>query len=173
MLFRTEKGRFKMAEKEKMETKEKAEAEVKVGAEKVKLLQEHLKASKISGFGIQDFENEVHAQAFRSNLPVAGQNLPFMILLDDSVYTIIQVQVAAAIAIGDKKTKICEDLNELNDQYRMLKYNVDEMGNVLLTCCIPAGLEHFDPALVIAILNQIQGHLSAVYPTIMEKIWKK
>ena len=162
-----------MAEKEKIATKEKAEAEVKVGAEKVKLLQEHLEASKISGFGIQDLENEVHAQAFRSNLPVAGQNLPFMILLDDSVYTIIQVQVAAAIAVGDKKTKICEDLNELNDQYRMLKYNVDEMGNVLLTCCIPAGLEHFDPALVIAILNQIQGHLSAVYPTIMEKIWKK
>ena len=77
-----------MAEKEKIATKEKAEAEVKVGAEKVKILQEHLEASKISGFGIQDFENEVHAQAFRSNLPVAGQNLPFMILLDDSVYTI-------------------------------------------------------------------------------------
>jgi hypothetical protein len=25
----------------------------------------------------------------------------------------------------------------------MLKYSVDEAGNVLLTCCIPAGLDHF------------------------------
>lgn len=54
----------------------------------------------------------------------------------------------------------------------MLKYSVDEAGNVLLTCCIPAGLDHFDAPLVVAILNQIQGHLSAVYPTIMEKLWK-
>ena len=45
--------------------------------------------------------------------------------------------------------------------------------NVLLTCCIPAGLDHFDAPLVVAILNQIQGHLNAVYPTIMEKLWKK
>ena len=38
-----------MAEKEKIATKEKAEAEVKVGAEKVKLLQEHLEASPMRG----------------------------------------------------------------------------------------------------------------------------
>ena len=73
----------------------------------------------------------------------------------------------------EKKATVCEELNALNDQYRMLKYSVDEAGNVLLTCCIPAGLDHFDAPLVVAILNQIQGHLNAVYPTIMEKLWKK
>ena len=166
------KGDLKMEDKKTAE-KETTAAEVRVGIEKAEAFKKHLEEAKISGFGIQDFQNEVHAQAFRSNLPVAGQNLPFMILLDDSVYTMIQVQVASAIAAGDKKAQVCEYLNRLNDQYRMLKYNVDEGGNVLLTCCIPAGLDHFDPALVIAILNQMQGHLIAVYPTIMEALWKK
>mgnify|MGYP000985529925 FL=1 len=152
---------------------ETAVPEVKVGVEKVALFKKHLEDAKISGFGIQDFKDDVHSQAFRSNLPVAGQNLPFMILFDDSVYTIIQVQVAAAIVTKEKKATVCEELNALNDQYRMLKYSVDEAGNVLLTCCIPAGLDHFDAPLVVAILNQIQGHLNAVYPTIMEKLWKK
>ena len=63
-----------------------------------------------------------------------------MILFDDSVYTIIQVQVAAAIVTKEKKATVCEELNALNDQYRMLKYSVDEAGNVLLTCCILRGL---------------------------------
>ncbi|MFR6110579.1 MAG: hypothetical protein ACLUIQ_03555 [Dialister invisus] len=40
----------------------------------------------------------------------------------------------------EKKATVCEELNALNDQYRM-KYSVDEAGNVLLTCCI-AGLDH-------------------------------
>ena len=166
-------GAYKMAENKNTVKAETAVPEVKVGIEKVALFKKHLEDAKISGVGIQDFKDDVHSQAFRSNLPVAGQNLPFMILFDDSVYTIIQVQVAAAIVTKEKKATVCEELNALNDQYRMLKYSVDEAGNVLLTCCIPAGLDHFDAPLVVAILNQIQGHLNAVYPTIMEKLWKK
>ena len=42
-----------------------------------------------------------------------------------------------------------------------------------LTCCIPAGVPHFEPALVIAILNQIQGLLTATYPEIMKHLWEK
>lgn len=165
-------GDLKMADK-KNEVKAAATPEVQVGIKKVEAFKKYLEEAKIEGFGLQDFENDVHAQAFRSNLPVAGNNLPFMILLDDSVYTMLQVQVAANIVTAEKKAFVCEYLNELNDQYRMLKYNVDEAGNVIMTCCIPAGLDHFEPALVIAILNQVQGHLSALYPTIMEKLWKK
>lgn len=155
------------------ETKNVQTAEVKVAAEKVAAFQKYLEDNKIGGFGLQDFQNDVHAQAFRSNLPVEGQNLPFMILLDDSVYTMLQVQVATSIATGEKRAKICEYLNDLNEQYRMLKYSADAAGNVLLTCCIPAGVPHFEPALVIAILNQIQGHLNALYPEIMKHLWEK
>lgn len=140
---------------------------------KVAAFQKYLEENKISGFGLQDFQNDVHAQAFRSNLQVEGTNLPFMILLDDSVYTMLQVQVAAGLAQGDKREKICSFLNDLNEQYRMLKFSADAAGNVLLTCCIPAGVPHFEPALVIAILNQIQGLLTATYPEIMKHLWEK
>lgn len=155
------------------EKKAAAAADVKVAAEKIAAFQKYLEENQIGGFGLQDFQNEVHAQAFRSNLPVEGQNLPFMILLDDSVYTMLQVQVATSIAVGEKREKICAYLNDLNEQYRMLKYSADAAGNVLLTCCIPAGVPHFEPALVIAILNQIQGHLNALYPEIMKQLWAK
>lgn len=161
----TEKGDRQMAEI-------KAES-VKVAEEKIAAFQKYIEDNNIHGFALQDFRNAVHAQAFRSNLAVEGQNLPFMILLDDSVYTILQVQIAASIARGEKREKICAYLNDLNEQYRMLKYTADAAGNVLLTCCIPAGVPHFEPALVIAILNQIQGHLNAVYPEIMKKLWEK
>lgn len=150
-----------------------AVAEAQVGIKKAEALQKYLAENKIEGFGIQKFPDDVHSHAFRSNLPVAGTNLAFMILLDDSVYAMIQVQVASNLITEDKKAFVCTELNKLNDQYRMLKYHVDEGGNILLSCSIPSGLEHFDPVLLIAILNQIQGHLNAIYPELMERLWKK
>lgn len=150
-----------------------ASAEAQVGIKKAEALQKYLAENKIEGFGLQNFQDDVHSHAFRSNLPVAGTNLAFMILLDDSVYTLIQVQIAANLVTEEKKAFVCEELNKLNDQYRMLKYNVDETGNILLSCSIPSGLEHFDPVLIIAILNQLQGHLNAIYPELMARIWKK
>ena len=86
------KGEHKMAEQKKT-----AAVEVKVAAEKVAAFQKYLEENKISGFGLQDFQNDVHAQAFRSNLQVEGTNLPFMILLDDSVYTMLQVRSQPAL----------------------------------------------------------------------------
>ncbi len=90
-----------------------------------------------------------------------------MILLDDSVYTLIQVQVAANLIVEDKNAFVREELKKLNNQYCMLKYSVDKVGNILLPCSILSGLGNFDLALIIAILNQIQVHLSVIYPEVM------
>ena len=162
------KGEHKMAEQKKNEA-----VEVKVAAEKVAAFQKYLEENKISGFGLQDFQNDVHAQAFRSNLQVEGTSLPFMILLDDSVYTMLQVQVAAGLAQGDNREKIGSFLNDLNEQYRMLKFSADAAGNVRLPCCIPPGVQHLGPALIVAILNQLPGLLTATYPEIMKHLWEK
>jgi hypothetical protein len=62
-------GAYKMAENKNTVKAETAVPEVKVGVEKVALFKKHLEDAKISGFGIQDFKDDVHSQAFRSNLP--------------------------------------------------------------------------------------------------------
>lgn len=109
---------------EKDEIKVMAEAtaaEAQVGIKKAEALRKYLAENKIEGFGIQNFQDDVHSHAFRSNLPVAGTNLAFMILLDDSVYTLIQVQIAANLVTEEKKTFVCEELNKLNDSMEMME----------------------------------------------------
>ncbi len=49
-----------------------AAAEAQVGIKKAEALQKYLAENKIEGFGIQNFQDDVHSHAFRSNLPVAG-----------------------------------------------------------------------------------------------------
>lgn len=164
-----------MSEKKAEETKDmkKEEAtEIMVAKEKAAKLQAYLEQAKISGIEMHEVQDAVHSHVFRSNLPVRGQDRPFMILIDDSVYTLIRIEVAARIATAKKKPGVAAYLDDLNNEYRMLKYNSDEAGNLVLTCCIPSGIDQFDPSLLIALVNQIQGHLEAVYPDIMKHLWE-
>ncbi|MFC2741263.1 hypothetical protein [uncultured Selenomonas sp.] len=156
---------------EKKDVKKEAATESMVAKEKAAKLQAYLVQEKISGIEMHKAEDAVHSHVFRSNLPLRGQDLPFMILVDDSVYTLIQIEIAARIVTAEKKPAVTSYLDGLNNEYRMLKYNSDEAGNLLLTCCIPSGVEQFDPSLIVALVNQIQGHLEAVYPDIMKHLW--
>ena len=140
---------------------------------KAAVFKAYMEAEQISGVDLHEAGDAAHAHVFRSNLPVQGQSLPFMILVDDSVYTVIQLEVAAQIVTEEKKERVAVYLNALNDEYRMLKYSSDAAGNVLLTCSIPSGVEQFEPALIAALLNQIQEHLNEVYPDLMAKLWSK
>lgn len=144
-----------------------------VAATKAAAFRTYIEKENIGGVQEHEAGDAVHSHVFRSNLPVQGQSLPFMILIDDSVYTLIQVEIAAQLVTAEKKPGVAVYLNDLNDQYRMLKYGSDEMGNVLLTCSIPSGIDQFDPSLIVALLNQIQGHLNALYPDVMAKLWSK
>lgn len=80
-----------------------------------------------------------------------------MILLDNSVYTLLQFQAAVGAVKPEKKEKLSAYFNDLNNQYRMLKFTCDAAGNVLLSVSIPAGAPHFEPALVIALLNEVEN----------------
>lgn len=156
---------------EEKESAEKATEESLVAEEKAKVFRDYLEKEQITGVEMHEAGEGGQTKVFRSNFPVRGQSLPFMILIDDSVYTLIQVEIAAQVVTEEKKARFLAYLNDLNDQYRMLKYNSDAGGNVLLTCSVPSGVRGFDPALLVALLNQIQGHLNAVYPAIMRELW--
>ncbi len=155
--------------KEEKQTKQ--EAAVNVADKKLEEFRKFVDDNKITGFAVEDWPAGGHV--FRSHLPVAGQSLPFGILFDDSVYAIIQIQLGAGMANGEKAEKVHGILNQLNLQYRMLKFSSDANGNVLLSCIVAAGLSHFEPALVIAILNSIQEELNENYPDILKQLCAK
>ena len=150
-------------------TEEKA-VEISVVQKKDKAFQEYLDSHKISGFGKQYAGENGEVVIYRSNLQIKGNTIPFMILLDNSVYTLLQFQAAVGAVKPEKKEKLSAYFNDLNNQYRMLKFTCDAAGNVLLSVSIPAGAPHFEPALVIALLNEVEKLLDQEYDHLMAKL---
>lgn len=148
-------------------TKENNEKEVTVLESKLEALKQYIEERKITGF--QVLEPNDNVRILRSNLLIEAQTLPLFIILDNTVYSLIQVAVAK-VPEG-KKAHVFEYANEMNDRYGMLKYNINKADELVVTFSIPAGNDKFDPALVFALLDQIKQHLETEYTQLMKNIW--
>ena len=144
--------------------------EEKMNAKTLKL-KEFFKANKMEMFQDQNVGDEAETTIFRSRMQVKGQLLPFAILIDRTVYTLIQVQLAPAVATGDAFVKIAKFMNDCNNRYRLFKFTISEAGDLLINATLTFQDEKFEPALLNAILAEIVKFLDAEYPALMEKVW--
>ena len=136
-------------------------------------LKEFFAENKIECFQVEERNDENETAVFRSLMQVKGQTLPFAILLDKSVYGLLQVRLAPEIIKGDVLAKVANYLNEMNNNYRVYKFVVTNEGDLLLNACIVSKDDAFDPALVNAIIAETVKFLEAEYASIMAKIWKE
>lgn len=140
---------------------------------KIEKMQEFLTENKIECFEVQTLEDERHTSIFRSRMEVKGQILPMAILMDDSVYVLIQVQIAPQVITGEKLAAMAEIINNMNNNVRLFKFTVSEKGDFMLNACMTAETDTFNPALLNALLTETLRFLEAQYGNIMEVIWKK
>lgn len=138
---------------------------------KVAAFEQYLADNKVEGFASRVVNDQLNSVVFHSNLAVKGQNLPVAVIIDDSVYTMIQVQVIGDAGSQKSLQELAVYANELNQTYRMLKYMVTPEGHLALSCCVASDHDKFEPKLVIGILDQILQHLNQEYPNFMRKIW--
>ena len=136
-------------------------------------LKDFFAENKIECFQVEERNDENETAVFRSLMQVKGQTLPFAVLIDKSVYALLQVQLAPTIIKGDVLSKVAAYLNEMNNNYRVFKFVVTNEGDLLLNACVVSKDDNFDPALVNAIIAETVKFLEGEYASIMAKIWKE
>lgn len=140
-------------------------AEETLAMKKLTALKEFADAHEISG--LQYLQINDANLLVNTRLLVEGQTLPLFIVVNNSVYTYLQAHLVTLTE--EKKAATLSYLNELNNEFNMLKYSINPQGNVILTFSIPAGDDKFDSALVFALVDQLKAHLDTHYSALMEK----
>lgn len=130
-----------------------------------------LSDNKITCFGREQIDNEMHSVVYRAHMEVSGQNLPTMVVIDDSIYTMIQVRVAAGVVKDENRTAVGEHLNELNKKYKVFKYYEGDNGDICLDSCIPTTDGGFEPEIIHTVIDVVLKHLMEEYPILMRKVW--
>ena len=62
---------------------------------KAQMFQDYLQKNEKNMFFRRDLENEFHTSVFSSNFGIEKDSLPMAIVLDDTTYCMIQVQILA------------------------------------------------------------------------------
>ena len=96
-----------------------------------------------------------------------------VLLMDDSVYMMLQVQIAPQVIDEEKLKALTGAINNMNNNVRPFKFTVSERGDLMLNACITAENNTFNPALVNAIMGEAVKFMEAQYGNIMEAVWAK
>ena len=131
-----------------------------------------LAENKIECFSVEEKQDENETAIFRSQIQIKGQVLPMAILLDKSVYALLQVQLATGVVTDKVFTKIAPYLNELNNKYRISKFLTSPNGDLLLNVCMTFETGTFNPALLNAVTMETAKFLETEYAPIMARVWK-
>ena len=125
----------------------------------------------INVFQMQEIDGDMHPVVYRSAMEVGGQNLPTMLVIDDSIYVMLQVRVGAGLVKESNKAAVMEHMNSLNENYKVFKYYANENGDIVIESCIPTTDEEFMPELVHAVIDVLLKHLNEEYPKLMKTVW--
>lgn len=139
---------------------------------KASKFEKYLEDNKIDFFQKEEANDESGTVIFKSNIRVEGQVLPMGIITDNTIYTIIRVQVGSQLVKDSNKDKFLDYLNNLNRSYKVFKYVAAEDGSVFVDACLPSTNESFDAEIVRLVLDVVVDHLNSEYKTIMKQVWE-
>lgn len=139
---------------------------------KAELFKNYLAEKDINCFELNEVpDDELETAVFRSQIEVAGQKLPTMVILDDSIYTMIRVRIASAALRADNEVDLVKAINELNSQYKIFKYYFAADGALILDAYLIDAPATLDSDKIYTVLDVIVQHLQAEYKNIMKIIW--
>jgi len=140
---------------------------------KAEQFKKFLEERQINVFQMEEIEgNEQHTAVFRSFIAVEGQQLPTMLVVDDSVFSIIRVQIVPQILKPENTAELMQLVNEQNVMYKPFKLFFDARGDLMLDCCLMCEGDKLDGNTVYQMFNAIVNYLNENYRTIMKSVWK-
>ena len=139
---------------------------------KAKKFEAYIQKNNMNFFNKNEVHDEADTVVFQSNIKVEGQTIPMGIITDNTIYTIIRVQVGSQLVKDSNKAKFLEYLNTLNRSYKVFKYVAAEDGSIFLDCCLPCTNDSFDPEIVRVVLDVVVDHLNSEYKNIMKEAWE-
>jgi hypothetical protein len=139
---------------------------------KAKKFEKYITDNNMNFFVKKEMKDEAETIVFQSNIKVEGQTIPMGIITDNTIYTIIRVQVGSQLVKDSNKNRFLEYINKLNRSYKVFKYVVAEDGSLFLDCCLPSTNDSFDPEIVRVVLDVVVDHLNTEYKNIMKEAWE-
>lgn len=144
---------------------------------KAEAFQKYLDEKKIDAFQSENVPDDAqNTTIFRSHIVVEGQQLPTLVILDDSVFSMIRVQISPKAQTEENELKVLKLANEQNLKFKPFKLYFDPAGSLILDVCLLTpgqAAEDFGDLgdKVYGMLDVLINFLNENYRPIMKEVW--
>lgn len=118
-------------------------------------------------------EDSLNTVVFRSNITVEGQQLPTLVILDDSAFSMIRVLISPQCRTEDNELAVLKLANDMNEKFKPFKLYFDQVGNFTLdVCLLEPGEDHAQLGdEVYGMFDVVINYLNENYRPLMKEIW--
>lgn len=139
---------------------------------KAELFKAYLEENNITCFEMMEVKDNLDTVVFRSTISVEGQQLPTLIILDNTFISTVRVFVAGNAVNEDNEKTLLQLVNKINNQQKIMKHYLAEDGSLVIDYTQTGKVDELDSQLLMfVILEVIVKHLEAEYKGIMKTIW--
>lgn len=104
---------------------------------KAEVFSKYLEEKKIEAFQVEEIADDAqHTVVYRSHVVVEGQQLPTLVLLDDSVFSMMRVQIAPKARTEENELAVLRLVSEQNMKFKPFKLYFDQSGALILDICL-------------------------------------
>ena len=104
---------------------------------KAEVFSKYLEEKEIKAFQVEEIADDAqHTVVYRSHIEVEGQQLPTLVLLDDSVFSMVRVLVASRALTAENELELQRLASEYNMKFKPFKLYFDQNGALVLDVCL-------------------------------------
>lgn len=131
----------------------------------------YLAEKDIKVFEVEELEDNQRTAVFRSHITTEGQQLPTVVILDESMFGLIRVQIMSKALTEANRLELLKMVNEESAGYKPFKLYLNKEGDLILdVCLILEGKPNGDS--IYAMFALIIDYLNANYRRFMKCIWQ-
>lgn len=123
-------------------------------------------------FDVEEIPNDAqNTTVFRSSITIAGQRLLAMVIIDDSIFTILRVQILPQAVTEENQAALFELMNEQNKGYKPFKLYLNDNKDLMPDTCLTVMTDEIDGEIVYTLFDVIITYLNNSYRKIMKVVW--
>ena len=108
---------------------------------------------------------------FRSHITTEGQQLPTVVIFDDSIFALVRVQISPKALTETNQLELLKLINEEAAAYKPFKLYLNRDGDLMLEVCLVVDGE-LKGDTVYTLFSVIINYLDANYRKFMKCIWQ-
>ena len=139
---------------------------------KAEQFQNYLNEKDIKVFEAEDLHDERGTAVFRSHVTVEGQQLPTIVITDNSIFVVVRVQISPKALTEENQTAVLKIVNEQNDKYKPFKLYFNANGDLLLDFCHVTENDNVNGDTIYLMFDVVINYLNANYRELMKAIWQ-